>query len=57
MQYISPNQAAEITGMHPNTITQALRRGELKGHKPGRGKNARWKITETDLQNWIEQTA
>lgn len=50
--YFTPNEAALATKRHPETVTAALRDGELHGTQPK--KNGRWLIREECLDPWIE---
>lgn len=57
LMYLSPVQAHRISGIHPDTIRKALRRGELRGYKSGVGKTCRWRIRRKDFDDWIQKEA
>jgi predicted site-specific integrase-resolvase len=48
---LKPRAAAEIASVHVETLTKALRAGELKGFQ--RKKNATWRIPEENLRAWM----
>lgn len=54
-QYVNAQQAAEITGLHPNTIYRHLENGTLKGIKLGGNTKSRqpWKIRVENLDAFI----
>lgn len=49
-QYYNRNEAAEILGVHVNTVTRYLFEGKLKGIKIGKS----WRITHEDLQAFFK---
>jgi len=49
-EFLSPPQAAEIAGVHDDTIRRAIEFGLLKALKVGRT----WAIRRDDLQIWID---
>jgi hypothetical protein len=51
-KYLTPAEAAVIAGRNRETITLALRDGELKGSQ--RIANGRWTIRIDHLEAWIE---
>jgi len=51
MKFYTPKEAALVTSRHPETVTQALRLGELCGSQ--RKKNGRWLIEESCLFAWV----
>ena len=50
MELLTPNEAALMARRHPETITAALRDGELHGSQ--RKKNGRWLVQEDCLRAW-----
>lgn len=44
--------AAEYADLHVDTIRDALRAGELKGHQR-KSPHGRWRIHATDLDAWL----
>lgn len=49
-ELLSPPQAAEIAGVHDDTVRRAIEFGLLKALKVGRT----WAIQREDLQTWID---
>lgn len=47
---LSPPQAADLVGVHDDTIRRAIEFGFLKASKVGRN----WVIRSDDLQAWIQ---
>lgn len=54
-EYLTPTQAAQITGRHPVTIREALRGKTLRGFQ--RGKGGHWVIRPCCLDAWMEARA
>lgn len=50
---LSPEEVSRQTGFCRDTIYRALTAGELVGHKPGRSKRARWRISQPAVDAWI----
>ncbi|MFJ2544378.1 helix-turn-helix domain-containing protein [Microbacterium sp. NPDC087589] len=48
---LSVREAASMTGKHPETIAEALRRGDLHGGQ--RVKGGTWSIREKCLEAWL----
>ena len=49
-EFLSPPQAAELAGIHDDTVRRAIEFGLLKASKVGRT----WAIRREDLQAWID---
>jgi excisionase family DNA binding protein len=49
-ELLSPPQAADIAGVHDDTVRRAIEFGLLKALKVGRT----WAIRRDDLQTWID---
>lgn len=49
-KYITINDAAEILGIHPRTVTRFIVAGKLKGAKVGRT----WRLDEKDVHEFFE---
>lgn len=49
-RYITANEAAEILGVHPRTVTRFMTAGKLKGAKVGRT----WRLDEKDVHEFFE---
>jgi excisionase family DNA binding protein len=47
----SPEEAAEILGVHQETVRQWLRSGKLGGVKAG---PRLWRVRESDLQKFLQ---
>jgi excisionase family DNA binding protein len=50
-RWVNPAQASEHTGWSTDTIGDALRSGELRGHQ--RTPGGRWRIAIEDLDAWM----
>lgn len=50
--WFTTNQAAELSGHHPQTVRAALISGELKGSQRRAGSH--WRIHRDALTAWIE---
>jgi excisionase family DNA binding protein len=49
MNTLTLNQAAELLKLHPQTVLQRARAGEIPAAKPGKC----WVFIEDDLINWL----
>lgn len=52
--WVDAEGAAQIAGVHPETIRDALRAGELHGSQ--RVKGGRWRVRPECVDVWIEGT-
>lgn len=52
-RWLTVAQVAERTGYHPQTVREALRRGQLRGSRRGHAGN--WRVAEEDLQRWFDR--
>ncbi len=50
---LTPPQVAQHLQVNERTVTQWLRRGHLRGFKIGK----EWRVSERDLDNFLEQSA
>ena len=50
---LTPPQVAQHLQVNERTVTQWLRRGHLRGFKIGK----EWRVSERDLENFLEQSA
>ncbi len=50
---LTPPQVAQRLQVNERTVTQWLRRGHLRGFKIGK----EWRVSERDLQAFLEQSA
>ncbi len=50
---LTPPQVARQLQVNERTVTQWLRRGHLRGFKIGK----EWRVSERDLENFLEQSA
>lgn len=51
-EYLTVTQAAQVLGVHRNTIANALRSGRLRGYKLN---GTRWRIKRTDLDTFLTE--
>jgi excisionase family DNA binding protein len=49
----TPEEAAEMLKLNPETVRRFLREGRLRGNLFGRV----WRIPESSLQAWMEETS
>lgn len=49
---VSTEEAAEMLGLHPNTVKAMIRDGRLPATKPGAGRN--WKIARAEVLRILE---
>lgn len=52
MKRYAPSELARALGCHVRTIQRAILRGELKGHKTGKGTHY-WHVLEEDVEPWL----
>lgn len=52
-EYLTITEAAEIVGVHRNTIGNALRSGKLKGYKLNN--EGKWRIKRTDFEAYLKE--
>ncbi len=50
---LTPAQIAEVLQLKERTVTQWLRKGRMRGFKVGK----EWRVSRTDLDNFLEQQA
>jgi excisionase family DNA binding protein len=48
---LSPQEAADVLGLHPRTVLRAIAAGELQGTKV----RNRWRITRAALEQWLSR--
>ncbi len=46
-------EAGKFLSFSPHMVREYCKRGKLKAHKVGEGKNTRWRIWEHDLIDFI----
>jgi predicted site-specific integrase-resolvase len=51
----SAKEAAKFIGLSPLVIRIYCKKGLLKAHKVGEGKNTRWKIWKKDLIDFVNR--
>lgn len=54
MKIYKVKEAAEILGMHPDTIREKIRRGELKAKNVATGKRPEYRITEKAIAEYVK---
>ena len=52
---LTPPQVAVRLHIHINTVYRYLETGILKGYKLGQMKYARWRVKESDLNDFVER--
>jgi len=52
---LTPQQVADTLHVTINTVYRYLETGQLKGHKLGTMRFARWRIKQQDLDEFIER--
>ena len=52
---LTPQQVAEMLHVQINTVYRYLETGQLKGFKLGKMRFARWRIKESDLNDFVER--
>jgi excisionase family DNA binding protein len=50
--FLSPQQVADIVGLHPAVIRRAIDRGELRGYKLC----SKLRISRQDLAHWLDRS-
>ncbi len=48
--YMTIEEAAQISGLHPNTLRRLLRQGEIRGYKDG----WRWMVSASSLRQYTD---
>jgi excisionase family DNA binding protein len=48
-EFVSTQEAAQILGLHPETVREMLRRGDLVGRKTGSGAQNVWRVLRADV--------
>lgn len=48
---LSPQEAADLLGLHPRTVLRAIAAGELQATKV----RNRWRITRAELEQWLSR--
>lgn len=49
MEILTLKEAAEYLKLHPDTVKRLAQKGEIKGRRVGRGKNAVWRFDKNEL--------
>lgn len=52
-EWMTVGEVARESGYHSETVYRALARRELIGFKPGRGRNARWRVSREEFLRWM----
>ena len=55
MKFLTNDEVAKILRVHSRTVDRWLKRGMLKGYKLGSGKTALWRISQTEVQNFLKK--
>ena len=49
-EFVSTIEAAEILQLHPETVREMLRRGDLEGIKTGSAQQCQWRVSRALLR-------
>lgn len=52
--WLTLDEAAAYVRLHPDTVRKAAQAGRLSGCKTSAGRNAEWRFTRTNLDDWLE---
>ncbi len=52
--YLSLEDACEISGFHPNSLKRLLRTGQIAGCKEIVGGKRRWRVSRRSLEHYID---
>jgi len=53
--WVTPEQAAELTGYTKDTLLDFARADEIPAHPKGKGKRRRWRFRISELDRWMGQ--
>lgn len=54
VRWLTAREAAAYARCHPDTIRAAAQTRRLSGVKSGSSRQAQWRFTTTDIDNWLE---
>ena len=52
--YVSITEAAEHSGLHPNSLRRLLRQGEISGYKSSIEGKSRWRVSVSSLRRYTD---
>jgi len=52
--YIPLEEAAQRSGLHPNTLRRLLRKGEIHGYKASYGGKRHWLVSVASLKHYTD---
>ena len=52
--YVPLEEAAERSGLHPNTLRRLLREGVIRGYKANYGGRQRWLVSVASLKHYTD---
>ncbi len=52
--YISLEEAAQRSGLHPNSLRRLLRKGEIQGYKASYGGKRHWLVSVASLKHYTD---
>jgi excisionase family DNA binding protein len=50
-RFLSPQEIADIVGLHPAVIRRVIDRGELRGHKLC----GKWRVRRDEFDEWLDR--
>lgn len=55
MKFLTRDEVAKYLRVHPRTIERWLKSGSLVGYKLGKGKTSLWRISEAEINKFLEK--
>ncbi len=52
--YMTIEEAAQISGLHPNTLRRLLRQRQIVGYKKTVDGNVRWRVSASSLRQYTD---
>lgn len=56
MEFYTLKEVAQYLRVHTRTILRWLEKGELQGYKLGIGKTSLWRISKTEVEQFLKRT-
>lgn len=56
MKFLTREDVAKYLRVHPRTVDRWLKSGSLKGYKLGKGKTSLLRISEVELNKFLEKS-
>ena len=57
MKFLTREEVATYLRVHARTVERWLMNGSLKGYKLGKGKTSLWRISESEVNKFLEKHA